>query len=311
MYLAGAGVAFFGIIRADQRHLKLIPPDGHGFAKGKADPLPFQVSRNPEAVLRMAQHDPSDDRLYGDAELAQFYDLDNGWGADLEYCRHMASTARSVLDLGCGTGRFAATLAEERLSRNDIDITAVDPAAAMLDIARHRPGGGHVRWIEDDARSLRLGRQFDLVLLTGHAFQVFLTDEDQLAVLQTIATHLTPGGRFIFDSRNPVVAEWRGWLPEQTERQLQHPQLGTIKAWNDRSHDAATGIVTYETYYQCLSDHEVFFASSRIAFPSQDHLARMMELAGLTVETWLGNWQGDAYGATSPDIIPIGRQNRL
>lgn len=260
----------------------------------------------------MAQDDPSDDRLYSDAELAQFYDLDNGWGADLEYCRQMARTARSVLDLGCGTGRFAATLAEERLSHgDDIDITAVDPAAAMLDIARHRPGGGHVRWIEGDARSLRLDRQFDLVLLTGHAFQVFLTDEDQVAVLQTIAAHLAPEGRFIFDSRNPAVAEWRDWLPEQTERQLQHPQLGAIKAWNDRTHDAATGIVTYETYYQCLADHEVFFASSRIAFPGRDHLARMMELAGLTVETWLGNWQGDANSATSSDIIPIGRQNRL
>jgi len=38
----------------------------------------------------------------------------------------------------------------------------------------------------------RLGRRFDLVVLTGHAFQVFLTDDDQRAVLSTIAEHLAP-----------------------------------------------------------------------------------------------------------------------
>src|ERR1700754_2723391 len=101
------------------------------------------------------------DQLYHDAELAQFYDLDNGWGSDLAYCRTLSASARSMLDLGCGTGRFAATLARERGA--DIEIIAVDPAAAMLDIARARPGGENVTWIEADARQVRLGRQVDLV----------------------------------------------------------------------------------------------------------------------------------------------------
>ena len=79
------------------------------------------------------------DNLYNDPDLAQFYDIVNGWGDDLEYCRNFAA-GRSVLDLGCGTGLFAATVAqeEERL------VVGVDPAKAVLDIARQRPGGARV-----------------------------------------------------------------------------------------------------------------------------------------------------------------------
>ena len=260
----------------------------------------------------MSQRNVPEDRLYHDAELAQFYDLDNGWGDDLDYCRKLAGTAQSILDLGCGTGIFAATLAGERAAcGGPVDITGVDPAAAMLDIARHRAGGDHVTWIEADARQLRLGRRFDLVLLTGHAFQVFLTETDRLAVLRTIAAHLKPTGRFIFDTRNPAMAEWRGWLPDQTRRRLYHPAFGTIEAWNDRSFDAETSIVTYETHYRRLDTGQVFSADSRIAFPGRDSLERLMAAAGLVAETWLSTWRGDPASGTAKEIIPIGRRNGL
>ena len=145
----------------------------------------------------MTRHESAQDRLYQEPELAQFYDLDNQWDLDLDYCLQLASDSSSFLDLGCGTGQLAARLAEGRT------VVGVDPAEAMLDIARRRPGGQSVTWVQSDAQSVRLGRQFDLVLLTGHAFQVFLTKKDQLAVLSTIAEHLAPGGRVIFFKRNP------------------------------------------------------------------------------------------------------------
>ena len=83
----------------------------------------------------MSQHPPTEDRLYRDPDLAQFYDLENEWAADLDFCAALAADARAVLDLGCGTGLLAAALAEGR------DVVGVDPAAAMLEIARRRPGG--------------------------------------------------------------------------------------------------------------------------------------------------------------------------
>lgn len=249
----------------------------------------------------MSESTATEDRLYQDADLAQFYDLDNGWGADLDYCVRRAADARSVLDLGCGTGQLAARLAQGR------EVFGVDPAGAMLDIARARPGGGAVTWVQSDAQTLRLGRQFDLVLLTGHAFQVFLSDEDQRAALTTIAAHLAPGGRFILDSRNPAVEEWREWGPAESERLFAHPRLGTIKAWNDVSQDETTGVVTYETHYVVLDGGQHYSATSKIRFSPRDHLEAMLGSAGLVADEWLGDWTGGACTATSPDFIPIGR----
>lgn len=244
----------------------------------------------------------SDDPLYRDAALAQFYDLDNPWGPDLDYCLGLAADAHSVLDLGCGTGQLAARLADVR------NVVGVDLAAAMLDIARLRPGGEHVEWLLADARDLQLGRRFDLVLLTGHAFQVFLTDADRRAVLAAIARHLEPGGRFVFDTRNPMREEWREWTPRSSRRRLDHPALGAVEAWNDAAHDAATGIVTYETHYRTLECGRRLSASSQIRFTPREALAAMLAAAGLWVEEWLGDWMGGPCTPASPEIIPLGRQ---
>ena len=249
----------------------------------------------------MPHVEPMEDRLYRDPDLAQFYDLENRWGPDLDYCLRLAKDARSVLDLGCGTGQLAARLAEGR------HVVGVDPAAAMLEIARQRPGGDRVTWVEADARRVRLEQWFDLVVLTGHAFQVFLTNEDQRAVLSTIAEHLAPDGRFIFDTRNPAAEEWLEWLPENSGRRFEARGLGVVEAWNDASHDAASGIVTYQTHYRIADSGRQYSASSDIRFTDRGPLAAMLNEAGLAVDQWLGHWNGGPCGPASPEFIPIGR----
>ena len=253
----------------------------------------------------MSRPEPTDDALYQDPDLAQFYDLENEGGPDLDYCHQLAAGAGSVLDLGCGTGQLAASLATSFVDSRTV--FGVDPAVAMLEVARQRPGGQKATWVHADAQSVRLDRRFDLVLLTGHAFQVFLTDEDQKAALSTIAAHLAPEGRFIFDARNPAAEAWRDWVPETSERRIEHPAFGAVKAWNDIAHEAATGIVTYQTHYQVVESGRSFSASSKIRFTAREALAAMLDEAGLEVDDWLGNWMGEAYQPTSPEIIPVGR----
>ncbi|MBN9057114.1 MAG: methyltransferase domain-containing protein [Rhizobiales bacterium] len=242
------------------------------------------------------------DRLYHDPALADFYDLENGWerSPDFTFCRALAEGAASMLDLGCGTGELAIAFSGGRT------VVAVDPAPAMLGIARAKAGAGGVEFVEGDARTLRLGRRFDLVVLTGHAFQVFLTQEDRRAALATIAAHLAPGGRFIFDSRNPACREWEEWGPEESMRLLDHPRFGTVSAWNDVALDAGTGIVTYGTHYEIRATGERLSAASRIAFPEKAELEALIAEAGLRVERWLGDWEGHAWQEGAKEIIPLG-----
>ncbi|WP_371348999.1 trans-aconitate 2-methyltransferase [Ancylobacter sp. IITR112] len=239
------------------------------------------------------------DPLYTDASLVAFYDAENDGGADHAFCADLARGARSVLDLGCGTGALLASLA------NPVRV-GVDPAGAMLDVARARPGASGAEWIEADARTLRLGQLFDLIVLTGHAFQVFLTDDDQHAALATIAAHLAPGGRFVFDSRNPARREWEEWQPHNSRRFVDHPAHGRVEAWNSGTHDDASGIVTYGTYYR-LADGRTLSAQSRIRFTPRATLEQRIAEAGLKVERWLGDWNGAPAGDASPEFIPLGQ----
>src|SRR5215469_1839770 len=79
--------------------------------------------------------------------------------------------ARSVLDIGCGTGTVACLLAGRGLQ-----VTAIDPALACLRVARRKPGADRVRWLCTDAASLP-PLQADLAVMTGNVAQVFVTGE--------------------------------------------------------------------------------------------------------------------------------------
>lgn len=162
--------------------------------------------------------------LYADPIFARLYDYQCPWSPDAEYCLQLALSAASVLDIGCGTGRFCTTLA----AHGHRDICGVDPAPGMLSIARSRNGSQAVEWIAGDARDIRIGRRFDLIVMTGHAFQTLLTDTDRAATFATIAAHLAPNGRFIFDSRNPVAREWVRWTTDLSRTTFTHPDLGPV-----------------------------------------------------------------------------------
>ncbi len=240
------------------------------------------------------------DALYHDPALADLYDWDNPWTADFDWFLSLVEGAGSVLDLGCGTGIFSVALAA-RAAR----VVGVDPAAAMLAIARARAGGDRVTWVEAAAQGLNLSQRFDAVVMTGHAFQTLLTPKDRAAVLVTIARHLQPGGRFFLDSRNPGAREWERWTPAATRTRKTHSEFGMVERWLDASWDADSDCVSYETHY-VLTDGRHFQAQSVIAFPGFDELAAAIAAAGLRVGHWAGDPAGGPLRPGCPDFIPIG-----
>jgi SAM-dependent methyltransferase len=92
---------------------------------------------------------------------------------------------REVLELGSGGGNNASHM------KHSFAMTLLEPADRMRGISRNlNPECTH---LPGDMRSVRLGRTFDAVFVHD-AVMYMRTEDDLRAALQTVATHLAPGG---------------------------------------------------------------------------------------------------------------------
>lgn len=111
------------------------------------------------------------------------------------FTRFLPSPPRSVLDIGCGTGRHL-----ESLSRTIADCWGVDHSEPSVAHARRvRPS---LRVERGDMRAVRLGRTFDLVTSFGNALSYALTDDDLGRTARTFAAHAHLGSLLIVDVLN-------------------------------------------------------------------------------------------------------------
>ena len=143
-------------------------------------------------------------QIFAHPMLARVYDAFDGDRDDLDlYVDLIADReARHVLDIGCGPGSLAVLLAG-----NGIAVTAVDPAAASLDVAHDKDAAHHVTWIHGDAMTLP-PLQVDVAVMTGNAAQVFLTDDEWVAALRGIRRALKAHGHLVFEPRHPERHAW-------------------------------------------------------------------------------------------------------
>jgi len=243
----------------------------------------------------------SANQVFEDHDSAAIYDCFNRWSAGDDFYRDLArERGGRVLDLGCGTGMLAC-----RITADGLDVVGVDPAEAMLRVARARPGADKVTWVTSNGQGMDLAQRFDLIYMTGHAFQALLTDADVLAVLANVVRHLVPGGRFAFETRNPVAQAWLRWTPEQTRSTVDSPEHGRIEQCFDAVADGDTGLVHIAQQDRYLDTGVQRVGHSRIRFISHDHVAGLMARAGLTTVACYGDWDRRPFSPTSREIIVV------
>jgi SAM-dependent methyltransferase len=219
------------------------------------------------------------DALFSDPRLAELYDPLDPDRSDLDVYVAMAAEfgARTVVDIGCGTGTLACLLAQRGLA-----VTGVDPAAASLEVARRKPGADRVSWLHADATAVPpLGA--DLVTMTGNVAQVFVTDREWAAVLLAVLKALRPGGRLVFESRDPARKAWLAWNRDQTYRRVVVPGAGPIQTWTDLT-AAGEGLVSFRSTVVFASDGAVLTSDSTLRFRERAELAGSLASAGLVVD---------------------------
>src|SRR5215218_9441988 len=124
----------------------------------------------------------------------------------------------------------------------------------MLRVARQRPGGHLVQWVEGDAGALEPD-SCDLLLMTGHVAQVFVDDGAWAGVLAAARRALCGGGRLAFDSRDPRARAWEGWTRHASYGRDEDPVLGPFDGWFELR-EARDGVVRFDGVTRFARDGE-------------------------------------------------------
>lgn len=235
------------------------------------------------------------DRQFADQRLADLYDLGNAGSEDRDYYLNLAGEDPiDILDFGCGTGLMCLTY----VARGH-RVTGVDPARAMLNVARRHPRADRITWVECSSEDFSSVQRFDLIIMTGHAFQVLLSDDQVVATLRNMARHLKPEGRTVFESRNPEI-DWDAiWAREYT---METPN-GTVRATRRMTDDARIADqLSFAWDYKF--EEETITSHSTLRFMSREQITMFAREAGLLLDQLHGDWDGSPFDlGTSREMI--------
>ncbi|WP_328952389.1 class I SAM-dependent methyltransferase (plasmid) [Streptomyces sp. NBC_00184] len=219
------------------------------------------------------------DDCFAHPRLAALYDALDPDRTDLAAYLRIAeeSEARRVLDIGCGTGVFALLLAGR-----GIDVVGVDPALASLEVARAKQDAARVRWIHGDATGLP-PLQVDLATMTANVAQAIADPEAWEGTLRGAHEALRPGGRLVFETRDPAGRAWEEWTREHSYRVTRIPSVGPVESWVELV-EVSGPLVTFRSTYGFAADGQVLTSDSTLRFREREEVEQDLIARGYVVE---------------------------
>ncbi|MFF8643297.1 SAM-dependent methyltransferase [Streptomyces sp. NPDC015345] len=226
-------------------------------------------------------------------KLVSQYQQDSAWFAE-----HAAPQPSEVLDLCCGGGRSVVALAAAGHRVTGVDISAAQLAAAEKRVA-DKGVADRVDLLRDDVTTLNLGRTFNAVVIGGLSLTLFQGPQ-RAALLNTVRTHLAPGGRLLFD-HTPVRSgetelEQVLTLPVKLRDRAGFVLVGTL-----RQPDSATQFTNmYGELVDGTGHTRRYLTGFRFRIDNQAQIAEELTAAGLTARAVHDDPMTASKGKASP-----------
>jgi SAM-dependent methyltransferase len=240
------------------------------------------------------------DALFAEPYLASLYDRLCANRRDEDYYLNLIASAARVLDVGCGTG---ALLHQARQAGHRGRLCGLDPAEAMLVQARRHPD---IEWILGTLPETHFDGEFDLVIMTGHAFQVLLGDDDVRQFLAATHRALDNGGHFAFEIRNPRIRDWERWSPDEVT-EIRDDAGRAVRVWLELEQVDGEFVTMTENFAVEGRDAPIVSRSTLRFLPAEE-LDHFLTAAGFVIDERYGDWDRSLMTPTSREIITVARR---
>ncbi len=157
--------------------------------------------------------------------------------------------------------------------------------------------------------SVTVDGDFELVVMTGHAFQVFTTDDEVRGCLHTVAALLSPDGRVVFETRNPSARGWERWTAEH-RTQVRDEHGSEVTTWNEVELPVRGDLVSFTTTFASPEWDAPQTSRSTLRFLDAVALEEFLDDAALEIAEQHGDWDGSPLTDAGPEIITIARHRR-
>ena len=204
-------------------------------------------------------------------------------------------TGASVLDLGCGPGRYSVELALRGYAVVGLDINAEFVASAQELAAQEAV---ELELLTGDMREIPFRERFDLALSLGTSFGFFDDEADDRRVIAGVARSLKRGGRFVLEMGNRDY-----FLGHFVARDWTRLEDGRTRIL-ERRFDAARGRI--DTQFEVVGGAGAVerWAHSWRAYTLTEILG-MLRDAGLLIKRVAGGWRGEAYSVEAPRMVVV------
>jgi SAM-dependent methyltransferase len=215
--------------------------------------------------------------------------LFQGGSQDLSFWNNLAEKyGRSILELGCGTGRITIALAQAGFK-----VSGIDVSDSMLKEAREKSAkaGVEIELVKGDMRDFDLGKEYSLIILAANALCHLLTLDDFEACMSAVKNHLTQNGRFVI---SVFVPKHELLINKPGERfpfsEYEDPDgRGNIVVTESYEYESDTQIKRIKTYHSIPGEQTEIEGELNLRMYFPQELDALLKYNGFVIEDKFGN----------------------
>ncbi|HCG8613269.1 class I SAM-dependent DNA methyltransferase [Vibrio parahaemolyticus] len=209
----------------------------------------------------------------------------------------------SLLDVCCGTG-----LVTIPLSRKLSHVVGIDFSSSMIDFAKYKSSSiSGIAFYEMDAADFNLQTVFDLIVMTGNAFQAFISDEDFSSMLNNINSHMHAKSLFVFDSRLPCSEHFETTSSYEHWSSYKSPAGENVSVSGlDSRHPKLNNTMLHHVRRE-YENGEQYHSSIELKYRSIEEIVKGLERNGLQLVEYYADWKKTPLTETSTSFVGVVR----